>query len=317
VALNEAARGFANERSDELGLRARRLAEALEAGGSFPEALASSGTRLPPEVLLAVRVGYETSTLSESLRRIARTDADLDLLIRSAFEKGLYLLWIWAVMTGVLTFIMLKIVPVFQRMFFDFDVELPASTKLLIAISELGAQYWFLMVPILLPCLVGSVIGSLYYIDLLPTGAPIVSHLRRRIDAALILRVLALAVRQRWPMNKTIWMLSRVYPSSPVRGRLYAAGTHINNGEDWCPSLRKAGLLRNADVAVLQAASRVGNLEWGLDEMADSSVRRLMYRLRVAISCLFPVTLFLFGLMVAFVVVSLFIPLVALIEGLT
>jgi type IV pilus assembly protein PilC len=317
VPLNEATRAFANERSDELGLRATRLAEAIEAGMSLPAALVHSGTRLPLDALLAVRVGYETGTLSESLRRIARVDSDLDLLVRSVYEKLMYLLWIWLVMFGLLTFIMLKIVPVFEKMFREFELELPSATQWLVHFSMIFAQYWFLGAPVFVGLLVIACMGALYYVDLLPRGAPLVHWFSRRWDGALIMRVLAMAVGNSWPMNKTVWLLSRIYPTGPVRGRLVTAGNQIDNGSSWSDSLLKVGLLRNPDWSVLQAANRVGNLEWALDEMADSSLRRLVYMMRLAVNVAFPVTLFFFGLVVGYVVVSLFVPLVSLIQGLS
>jgi type II secretory pathway component PulF len=222
---------------------------------------------------------------------------------------------------------MIKIVPVHVRMFQAFDIQLPEITQWLLycwdaadpfrsfIASQFQVEIPLLPTLLIIALLIPAMLGALYYIDLLPAGAPIVSRLRRRIDASLVMRTLALAVNQRWPMTQTIWMLSRLYPSSSVRGRLRSAGHRINNGEDWCLSLHKAGLLRAPEVAVLHSATRVGNLEWALDEMSDSSVRRLLYRLRLAVNFLFPTTLFLFGLVVAFVVISLFVPLVDLIQG--
>jgi type IV pilus assembly protein PilC len=49
------------------------------------------------------------------------------------------------VAVGILTFIMLKIVPTFETIFKDFDTELPAATKLLVTISHNVATYWFLI----------------------------------------------------------------------------------------------------------------------------------------------------------------------------
>ena len=56
------------------------------------------------------------------------------------------------VAVGILTFIMIKIVPVFIKMFKEFEVQLPTPTKLLIAISNGTVQYWVLIpgIPIVL-----------------------------------------------------------------------------------------------------------------------------------------------------------------------
>jgi type II secretory pathway component PulF len=75
-------------------------------------------------------------------------------------------------------------------------------------------------------------------------------------------------------------------------------------------------VIGRAEMAVLGAAQRVGNLPWALAEMADSSRRRLGYRLHGLTHLLFPAVVLSFGLLVLFVVVGFFMPLVLLIEKL-
>ena len=88
-------------------------------------------------------------------------------------------------------------------------------------------------------------------------------------------------------------------------------------GADWCESLFARGLIKQADLAILQAARRTGNLSWALREMADSNRRRLAYRLQALMHLLFPPVILAAGLVVMFFVVSLFIPLISLIQTLT
>jgi general secretion pathway protein F len=132
-----------------------------------------------------------------------------------------------------------------------------------------------------------------------------------------VMRCLALAVSYSWPMNKTVWQLARIYPKRGMRGRLANAGRQIDNGEDWCNSLRNAGIIHGADWSVLKSAQRVGNLEWALDEMADSSVRRLIYRWRVFLNVVFPIVLLTIGIIVGAFAIGFFFPLVRLVESLT
>jgi len=53
----------------------------------------------------------------------------------------------------------------------------------------------------------------------------------------------------------------------------------VEAGADPLVRLAARGLLGRADLAVLQAAQRLGNLAWALREMADSNRRRLVQRL--------------------------------------
>ena len=60
----------------------------------------------------------------------------------------------------------------------------------------------------------------------------------------------------------------------------------------------------------------MGNLPWAMREMADSNRRRFAYRLQAMVQTLFPPAMILLGLIVMFIVVALFLPLVALIRAL-
>jgi type IV pilus assembly protein PilC len=316
IPLEQAARAYSLERSDELGIRAARLADLLEGGTPLSLALAKTRVYLPLDTLVAVRIGIETGDLGAALAKVAKYDDDADTLLRSIFEKVFYLAVIANVLIGILTFIMLKIVPVYAKMFQEFELELPAMTQLLVAIAEFFFDYWFLLFPFLvwLPLFLFG--GLLHYIGWLPRNLPLVNWFTLRLDGSIVMRCLALSVKQQRPLPEMIWLLAKLYPKSSVRARLTRVGNAINNGEHWCLALRRAKLLRPSDVAVLTAAERSGNLEWALDEMADSSIRRLAYRLRLGVNVLFPAVLFVFGLFIGFVVVSLFLPLISLITGL-
>lgn len=317
IPLEQAARAYSMERSDELGLRAARLADLLEAGTPLSLALHDTSIRLPLDTLVAVRVGIETGDLGRALAKISTYHDDADTLLRSVVEKVFYLGIVANVLVVILTFIMLKIVPVFAKMFEEFELELPAATQLLVAMSDWIVSFWFIATPLLI-CLPFFVfIGLLHYVGWLPRNLPFINWFVLRLDGAIVMRSLSLAVQQQRPISEMMWLLTKVYPKTSVRKRVHAAGIGLNNGEHWARALHQSKLLRASDVAVLMAAERAGNLEWALEEMADSSIRGLAYRLRLGVNVLFPIVLFAFGLFIGFVVIALFMPLIALIQGLS
>jgi type II secretory pathway component PulF len=318
IPLEQAARAFADERPSGVGTRAARLADLLESGMPLPEALATARIWLATDALIAVRVGCDTGKLTSAMATVARTDDELDFLLRSLFEKFVYLVLIVNVLVFTLVFLMIKIVPVFAKMFDEFALELPQITQALIAVSEFFVNLgWLLFVPVLFFVLVAALFGVLYYVGWYPRDFAPLNRLTLRYDGSVVMRLLALAVRESLPLDTMIGLLSRSYPRSNVRARLSAAGERILAGEPWCDSLHDTGLIGTTETAVLKSATRVGNLAWALDEMAASSLRRVSYQLRLWLNILFPLTLLVFGLIVAFHVIGLFAPLVHLIGGLT
>ncbi len=139
--------------------------------------------------------------------------------------------------------------------------------------------------------------------------------LTRRLDAADVLDGLALAARQQQPMLNGFNAIARSHPRSYIQSMLYRAAGDVRNGHDWADALFAAGLIRRADLAVLQAAERAGNLPWALGEMADSNRRRFAYRLQSIAQTAFPIIIILFGAIVGFIVTALFLPLVELIKA--
>jgi type II secretory pathway component PulF len=110
--------------------------------------------------------------------------------------------------------------------------------------------------------------------------------------------------------------LAGTYPQANIRRKLSYVGVDIHRGGDWCESLRRHGLIKRADMAVLKAAQRVGNLPWAMHEMADSNRRRLAYRLNALVQLAYPPVIICVGLIVMFIVVALFYPLITLIQRL-
>ncbi len=317
IPLDQIARAFACERTDEIGLRAARLADYLAGGTPLPDALALAKTALPLDGILAARYGTETGNLGLAIARIAKRQAELEDVIRSVFEKAFYLYLVGGVMSIVISFMMVKIVPVFAKMFDEFELDLPGPTLMVIAVSEFVEDYFIFLLPFFLFLSFFFLVGGLYYVGWLPRDFPVANWLTRRYDGALVMRTLGLAAQEQRPFSNVIAILARLYPKRSVRASLDEAGRRINRGEPWSESLQRTGIIREADGTVLEAAERTGNIAWALEEMADSGMRRWIFRLRIVLNVLFPILVLVLGLIVAFLVIGLFVPLTSLIEGLS
>lgn len=316
IPLAKAVRSFARERTDEVGLRAARLADLLDQGVSLPAALEQSRTWLPIEGVLAARLGTETGELRSAISAITRNNEEVHVLVRSTIERGFYLGVVGLVILSLVWVAGIQLFGVFSNLFDEFGVEPSPITEALFSVGDAFSTSLTFFLPLaFIGWLLAICVGVGCYIGWLPRDIPGFYLLTKRYDAALIMRTLASAVQQGGAINRVVWMLARVYPRGAVRRKLRYAGERINNGEPWFESLRRQGLITATDAGVFRSAQQVGNLEWALNEMAESTLRRIVYRLVFWLNVLFPLVLLAIGALVGFIVIGLFEPLVRLIES--
>jgi len=308
---------FARERGGAPAWRARRLAAMLKAGVPLPEAIERSQKLFPRHALPLIHVGHQSGALAAALRQAAAITKLDQPVWQSLLGRCFYLFCLTYFGLGIVTFMMLRIVPSFVKIFKDFSAALPPITRGVIEAAHLFATFSFISLPLLLLFGLLLLYAVLRYTGLLTWDLPGTVWLARRLDTALIFDALALAAGQQRPLPEAIQCLARTYPKKPIRRRLSRALADISAGVDWCESLRAQGLMKQADLAILQAAQRVGNLPWALREMADSNRRRLTYRLYALVQILYPPVIVIFGLVVMLFVAGMFLPLITLIQRLT
>jgi type II secretory pathway component PulF len=312
--LGPAIEAFAAEQGGSFAWRARRLAELLAAGTPLPDALELCPRLLPVYTLPMIRVGSQSGALAPALRQAATVHDQNAPLFMSMIGKISYLLLLPVFGVAILVFVMAWIVPKFTMIFHDFAMDLPSMTSSLILLSYFFVNYWYLFLPLFLFFAWLLAYAPMRYFGWTLWDLPLARRLARRLDSARILDGLALAAGQRRPLGEGIAALAISYPKPDVRRRLALAVFDIEAGCDWSDSLARYGLIRQADHALLQAAQRTGNLPWAMQEMADSARRRFFYKLQAIVQAVFPVVLIGFGLVVMFIVVALFWPLVTLIQ---
>jgi len=318
IPLSESARAFADESLGDTGVRAIALAEALERGQPLTASIRTARLWMGTATKLAIRLGDRLGLLGVALRQQIVDSQTADFAIRRMAGTLFYLATVVVVFFVIVAFVMLKIVPVFQKMFEEFGLKLPAITSLAIDASNWYViRGWFLTSPLALLSLAAFAVCFLAYVGWMPRDFPLVWRLFRRYDGALVLRGLALAVRRGVPLPEAMRIIAEVYPIRNIGVRLKSAANNIAAGIDWLASLRQARLINQTDAALLAAAVRVGNLDWALEEIAESVMRRQIYWLQSLLEVLFPITLVAMGGVVCFFVVGLFLPLISLIQGLS
>src|SRR4051812_28330643 len=126
VPLSEAARAYADETLGDTGLRAMALAEAIERGQPLSTAVRTARLRMGTSTKLAVRFGEQLGQLGPAMKQQIDDSNQIDAVLRDTIGRFFYLWNVVLVLCLVIGFVMIRIVPVFQRIFEEFGLKLPA-----------------------------------------------------------------------------------------------------------------------------------------------------------------------------------------------
>ena len=141
------------------------VCDEIEGGANLSEAMAKSPRAFDRLYCNMIRAGEAGGALEVILRRLAEFMEKSESLKRKVKGALIYPIVVVLVAVGILTFIMLKIVPQFKKIFDDFGSTLPPMTQFLIDTSTWISRYWWTLP--LIPIGINLVIRL---IKLLPYG---------------------------------------------------------------------------------------------------------------------------------------------------
>ena len=317
--LAEELRSLAADRGVKLKKRLQQAAKDLEHGDSLSMALARHGL-LPTATVGAIRVSEGGGRLDETLRRLATQSTDR-LKVFNISQIGEVLTQVFvliAVGSALVGFLMYFIIPKFKYIFEGFETEMPESTQLLIHMSDhvvnVSSEMFFwtgLVITLLVWHAVRHLIGwsSLSY--------PVVMHWFPKRDAPEVLRALGGIAREGQSIPQKLLLLAE-RPGRPDLGARYQRiAESMTAGKALSDSLYDQGLLTRLQRESVAAGERGGHLEFVLFALAEAAEQREYRQGAYWAELLKPIAVVVCGLVTAFVVIAMFMPLVKLLNELS
>ena len=300
------------------------IAVDLRAGNTLPESLEKQGDRLPPYYAGLVSVGVRTGSIAEVLATLtmyARMLANVRTSITDAF---FYPAIVMTFGFGLFVFLAFFVIPIFDRIFTDFQMRLPAATELVLELSRQPVEF------VILP-LVVLIIGVLCFRMLVRTttqgrvlwarlvySLPIVGTLLRSARLMAFTELLAILVDHEIPLPEAFRMAGSASSDPIMAGRVQEINADLSQGFPLGAVLRGKGLVPDWVSWMTGLGEQRGGLGKSLHLVADLYRRQVEMRIGILRTVLPPVMiLFTAGLFTAFFVISIILPMIKLLEGLS
>jgi type IV pilus assembly protein PilC len=330
------------------------VCDEIEGGSTLSEAMAKCPKAFDRLYVNMIKAGEAGGALEVILRRLAEFQERAQSLKRKVKGAMIYPAVVVTVAVCILVFIMIWIVPRFQKIFDDFHTTLPTLTVMLMKISYFCVHYWFLIpgIPVAVWLFV-KLLRKFNYgrvgWDLFTIKAPVMGQLVEKNILASTTRTLGTLVASGVPILEAL-NITRETSGNAMFERLYGKVTEsIREGESIAKPLKEhsvpsfnaitvvfwalfvggpIGILlyltkmrqRVVDdlvVNMVDVGEETGELDTMLYKVADTYDEEVAVLTESLVSLLEPLLIVFLGLMVGFIVIALFLPLVKLITDLS
>lgn len=321
-ALINGLRSHAAECGSPWSDRVNALRILLEQGLPLSTALRNNVGLLPETVISAIRIGEQTGTLREVLadeaQRLVNESSNVQLLGLSAGNSLLWLAVVGTIMTSVVTFLMVFIIPKFKRIFEDFGTELPAITVRLLDISDFTIAFGGVLFLPVLGCVASIVFLRVYTsYQRITRGSPPLAEHWPRFWVPEVLRMLSITAAAGQPLPQTLHSIISDLRPGKAATALSGARYRMDTGQDAAEAMLSEKLISKREAAFLQASVRNGHLDWGLRHLGHAiEIKRLRWIKRLAM-LIEPAVILIAGIFVGFVVIAMFLPLIKLLNDLS
>jgi len=282
-------------------------------GSSLGDALNTHVKVFGPLFVNMIRAGESSGALDAVLMRLAEFTEGQARLRQKIVGAMIYPAIMMVIGGGVLIMLMTVVVPKVTKIFDDMKVNLPWTTKLLIATSNFLQDYWFLAVPALIAFAflfyrwTGSESGKPIW-DRIVLKVPVFGPLVRQLAVARFARTLATLLKSSVPLLSALDIVKNVITNSTMSAVIDNARDAIREGESIANPLRKSGEFPPLVYHMVGIGERSGQLEDMLFNVAENYESSVNVRIGALTALLEPMMIVLMGAVIAFVAFSILMP---------
>ena len=307
----------------------------VEGGSTLSEAMAKHPKAFDRLYCNMVAAGEAGGVLDVILRRLADFMESAEKLKRKVKGAMVYPVAVILFAMGIVTGIMITVVPKFKEIFKDFETGLPNVTLLLLKMSDFvvgkkdvdGERVdtlpgWIIIlvspvaIYLLFKLIRQSKVGS-YAVDSVALRLPILGQIIGKTSVARFTRTLGTLIAAGVPILEALSITRETAGNAVFAKALGLVHDSIREGESFAQPLRASKVVDGLVINMIDVGEETGELDKMLYKIADNYDEEVDALVGSLVSLLEPAIVVVLGCIVGFIVIALFLPLVKLINSVT
>ncbi|HSU67791.1 MAG TPA: type II secretion system F family protein [Tepidisphaeraceae bacterium] len=300
------------------------VSDEVEGGGSLSEAMAKYPKAFDKLYSNMIAAGEAGGVLDLILARLADFMEKAAKLKKKVIGAMIYPAVVISIAVGVVSMIMIFVIPKFKQIFHDFKLQLPVPTQILLNISDFFAnEYgWAYLIAAPFVITIGLKLirmssGGKYAVDIVTLKIPILGAILGKTAIARFTRTLGTLISAGVPILDAINITRETSGNEVYSRALLKVHDAIREGESMADPLRATKVCDAIVINMIDVGEETGDLDKMLLKVADNYDSDVDVLVGSLISILEPVMVVVLGVIVGFIVVALFMPMISLIEGIS
>lgn len=292
----------------------REIRERINQGASLADALGEHPYMFGELYVNMVRAGEATGNVDVVLRRLADYLQAQRALRRKVVSALTYPVMMIGIGLIVVSILMTVVVPKISTMLTDMGQTLPPPTRLLILVSDLFKNYWWV------GCLVVAAISFTFeriykgsdkgrlFIDRNMLRMPIIGDLLRKQAVSRFTRTLSTLLQSGVPAVQSLEITRTVVGNRVVADATDHIRTRILEGTDIATPLKQTGAFPAIVGYMVSVGEQSGELEQMLDRIAIAYDEEIDIATERMTAVLEPIMIIFLAVVVGYIVVSIVLP---------
>lgn len=293
------------------------ISEDVEGGSTISESIGKHPGVFDDLYVNMVRAGEASGALVQIFNRLSEFMEKAEALVRKVKGAMIYPVIVTIVAVAILTFVMLFVVPNFERAFADMDMEMPAMTRALIGTSHAVGAYWWLILAVLALLWFGAkaygrTSGGRRFFDRMKLRLPLFGGINRDTQVVRFSRTLGTLSSSGVPLLSALDIVGDASGNVIVSDGVDQLRAAVEEGETLARPMAETGLFDDMTVNMVDVGEETGELDRMLMRIADNHEVSVDAKVAALAAALEPALIVVMAVIVGFIVVALFVPLLRL-----
>ena len=296
--------------------------EKVRSGSALSDAFAAHGDRFPGVYTASLLAGERSGNLDAVLRRYVEY-AKVIATVKSKTRSALIYPAILVILAlGLVSIIVLKVVPAFADFYTSFGAELPLVTRIILAISNFLRSQFLLVLVVAVGAIVGFVAwvkqpGQQARADRMILKTPVVGPIAAKFATSQMARTLATLLGGGLPLVNALEIAAKSVGNQYMAAQLGIVNTRVREGESFAAALEARGVFPEVAVKMAEVGESTGALQEMLNTVADFYDEEISVNLERFVTLVEPTLLVFMGIVIAGLLLALYMPLFQLSSVLT